>query len=131
MTSILENYYAAFNRGDAAGMLALLDDDVLHEPCQGEPRKGKALFTEFLDHMNRCYKEQVINPSILYSADGARASAEFRLEGTYLQTDEPLPAAHGQKYILRVGTFFEFKDGKITRVSNHYNLQSWIDQISK
>lgn len=131
MTTLLHTYYDAFNRGDAAGMLALLSDDVLHEPCQGEPRHGKQLFTEFLDHMNRCYKEQVINPSILYSADGTRASAEFRLDGTYLQTDEPLPAARGQNYVLRVGTFFDIKDGKITRVSNHYNLQSWIDQISK
>lgn len=130
MTSILDEYYAAFNRGDANGMLALLSDDVVHEPCQGEPRHGKAMFAEFLDHMNHCYKEQVINPSILFAADGSRASAEFRLEGTYLQTDEPLPTAHGQTYTLRVGTFFEFKDGKISRVSNHYNLQNWIDQIS-
>lgn len=130
MSSILEQYYDAFNRGDAAGMLALLDEDVLHEPCQGKPRQGKAMFAEFLDHMNHCYKERVIEPRILYSADGSHGSAEFQLEGTYLRTDEPLPPAHGQIYRLRVGTFFEFKNGKITRVSNHYNLEYWIEQIS-
>jgi steroid delta-isomerase-like uncharacterized protein len=130
MSTILEQYYTAFNRGDTQAMLALLSDDVLHEPCQGQPRHGKALFAEFLAHMDRCYKEQVINPQILYAEDGSRASAEFRLEGTYLQTDEPLPPAHGQTYVLRVGTFFELKNGKICRVSNHYNLQHWIDQIS-
>ncbi|HWW65055.1 MAG TPA: nuclear transport factor 2 family protein [Sphingomonadaceae bacterium] len=129
--TIIEAYYDAFNRGDAEGMLALLDDTVLHEPCQGAPREGKALFAEFLAHMNACYEERVIEPSILYAADGSRASAEFRLEGRYIATDEPLPPARGQTYSLRVGAFFEIGGGRIRRVSNHYNLQSWIDQVSR
>lgn len=126
---LIRSYYAAFNRGDAAGMLALLAGDVVHEPSQGAPRKGKALFGEFLAHMNRCYAEQVLDPQVMASADGARASAEFMLDGRYLETDEGLPAARGQTYHLRVGAFFEMADGKITRVSNHYNLADWIAQV--
>jgi steroid delta-isomerase-like uncharacterized protein len=52
------------------------------------------------------------------------------LKGTYLKTDEGLPPARGQQYTLRVGAFFELKDGRILRVSNHYNLQHWLRQIS-
>ncbi|MDY6982485.1 MAG: ketosteroid isomerase-related protein [Pseudomonadota bacterium] len=130
MKSVLDQYYQAFNAGNYEGMLALLSDDVLHEPSQGEPRKGKPLFREFLQHMERCYKEQVIDPVILVSEDGTRAAAEFMLSGTYLQTDSDLPPAKGQTYRLRVGTFFELANGRITRVSNHYNLNHWLRQIS-
>ena len=130
MKSVLEQYYAAFNSANYEGMLALLADDVLHEPSQGEPRKGKALFREFLQHMEHCYKEQVHDPVILVSSDGTRAAAEFMLTGTYLKTDSDLPPAKGQQYRLRVGTFFEIENGRITRVSNHYNLQHWLRQIA-
>lgn len=130
MQDIIKQYYARFNAADYEGMLALLDENVLHEPSQGEPRPGKAKFREFLAHMENCYKEQVIDPVIMASSDGTRAAAEFMLQGTYLKTDDGLPAARGQRYTLRVGAFFELKDGRITRVSNHYNLQHWLRQIS-
>jgi steroid delta-isomerase-like uncharacterized protein len=127
---MIGRYYAAFNRADYKEMLDLLADDILHEPSQGKARKGKEKFREFLKHMENCYREQVIDPVIFYSADGTRAAAEFDLSGEYLKTDEGLPPAKGQKYSLRVGAFFEISGGKISRVSNHYNLQDWIEQVS-
>lgn len=129
MSNILEQYYQCFNAGNYNGMLDLLSEDVVHDPCQGTPRRGKSQFREFLQHMERCYKEQVHEPCIFYSADGRRAAAEFMLSGTYLSTDSDLPPANGQTYRLRVGTFFDIENGKITRVTNHYNLQDWLRQI--
>jgi steroid delta-isomerase-like uncharacterized protein len=129
MQDIISQYYARFNAGDYEGMLDMLSDEVLHEPSQGEPRQGKQKFREFLAHMEACYKEQVIDPVIMSTPDGSRAAAEFMLSGTYLHTDDGLPAARGQQYRLRVGAFFELQDGKITRVSNHYNLQHWMRQV--
>jgi len=128
---LLHRYYAAFNRGDSAAMLNLLAEDVVHEPSQGAVRKGKQAFADFLDHMNRCYREQVIDPVFLTSADGTRGAAEFMLEGEYLATDAGLPPASGQSYRLRVGAFFAITDGRITRVSNHYNLADWLDQVKR
>lgn len=126
---IIRRYYEAFNRQDDAAMLALLGEDILHEPSQGDPRRGKALFGEFLAHMHACYREKVIDPVIMESHDGSRGAAEFALEGTYIATDEGLPEARGQAYRLRVGAFFELSDGLIRRVSNHYNLGDWIRQV--
>lgn len=128
---LLTAYYDAFNRGDSAAMLDLLAEDVVHEPSQGAVRTGKAAFAEFLGHMDRCYKEQVIDPVFLTSPDGARAAAEFQLEGEYRRTDSDLPPARGQRYRLRVGAFFEIVDGRIARVSNHYNLADWIRQVNE
>lgn len=130
MTGIIESYYDAFNHGDVERMLSLLADDVVHEPCQGTPRTGVGAFREFLDHMNRCYKERAIDPLILYSPAENHASAEFVIEGKYLKTDGDLPSAKGQHYRLRVGAFFDIAGNRITRVTNHYNLQDWIDQVS-
>lgn len=93
---VIAAYYAAFNRQDPEGMLGLLADDVVHEPSQGEPRRGKQAFADFLAHMNRCYRETVIDPAIMVTADGLRASAEFMLEGRYLETDAGLPTARGR-----------------------------------
>ncbi|KKW91055.1 ketosteroid isomerase-related protein [Sphingobium chungbukense] len=126
---LLGLYYAAFNRGDSAAMLDLLTDDVVHEPSQGAVREGKAAFAQFLDHMNHCYSEEVIAPVFLTSADGAHGAAEFMLNGTYLRRDGDLPPATGQKYRLRVGAFFAIREGKIARVSNHYNLADWLAHI--
>ncbi|MGE0240292.1 MAG: isopropylmalate/homocitrate/citramalate synthase, partial [Parvibaculaceae bacterium] len=43
--------------------------------------------------------------------------------------DPGLPKAKGQGYKLRVGAFFEIRNGKITRVSTHYNLKDWTRQV--
>ena len=90
---------------------------------------GISAFREFLVHMNRSYRETVIDPVIMVSSDGSRAAVEFMLEGQYLVTDDGLPEAKGQTYSLRVGAFFEIVAGKIVRVSNHYNLADWIRQV--
>ncbi|MFN7169430.1 MAG: nuclear transport factor 2 family protein, partial [Pannonibacter sp.] len=45
--ALLNRYYAAFNAGDTATMVALVTDDVAHDVNQGGRRTGKALFTEF------------------------------------------------------------------------------------
>ncbi len=47
----------------------------------------------------------------------------------YISTDEGLPPAKGQTYRLRVGAFFEIKDKQISRITNYYNLQDWIEQV--
>lgn len=128
--SLIANYYDAFNRRDADALLALLAENVLHHPSQGTPRHGKAAFAAFLEHMNRCYREHVHEPIVLATPDGSHASAEFRLTGEYLASDEGLPEASGQHYDLRVGAFFDVVEGRIARVSNHYNLADWIAQVS-
>lgn len=129
ISELLKQYYDAFNRGDAAGMLTLVSDGLRHEPSQGTARQGKEAFAAFLDHMKRCYKERAIDPIIMTTPSGDRAGAEFMLAGCYLATDDGLPVASGQDYRLRVGAFFEFEDGLISRISNHYNLADWLQQI--
>ena len=46
-------------------------------------------------------------------------------------TDEGLPPATGQSYVLPGGAFFDIRDDRIARVTNYYNLQDWIAQVSR
>jgi steroid delta-isomerase-like uncharacterized protein len=128
--ALIRRYYAAFNAQDTAGMLACLSEDVVHDVNQGERRTGKALFTSFMAHMDRCYREELREIAIMSNADGTRASAEFVVHGRYLATDEGLPPARGQTYVLPAGTFFAVRDGKITRVTTAYNLKDWMAQVA-
>ncbi len=127
---VIRAYYDAFNRQDVEGFLALLADDVAHDVNQGDRRTGKAAFREFLTHMNHCYREKLTDIVILENEDGTRGAAEFVVNGTYLATDEGLPEAQGQTYVLPAGAFFEIRDGKVVRITNTYNLNDWIAQVS-
>lgn len=123
-------YYAAFNAGDPAGMLALVTEDVEHRVNEGGIRRGREAFAEFCAHMGVSYREELRDLVIFATPDGRRGAAEFVVHGEYLQTDPGLPEARGQRYILPAGGFFELRDGKIARVTTFYNLNDWIAQVS-
>lgn len=128
-TSTVLGYYNAFNRGDWKGMLALLSDDVAHDINQGRTERGREPFAKFLEHMARCYREELRNVVVMSTQDGRRVAAEFVVHGEYLATDEGLPEARGQRYVLPAGAFFELADYRIARVTNYYNLNDWLKQV--
>jgi len=129
-TELVLTYYAAFNRGDWAGMLALLAQDVVHDLNQGAREVGREAFAAFLERMQRSYREELRDIVVLATLDGDRAAAEYVVHGQYHHTDEGLPQASGQRYVLPGGAFFEIRNDRIVRVTNYYNLQDWIAQVS-
>ncbi|MBE2292545.1 MAG: nuclear transport factor 2 family protein [Xanthomonadales bacterium] len=124
-------YYDAFNRGDRETMLALLADDVVHDLNEGKRESGKAAFAAFMRRMDASYREQLHDIIVFATQDGDRAAAEYVVHGEYLRDDEGLPPARGQTYVLPGGAFFDIRDERIARVTNYYNLQDWIDQVSR
>jgi steroid delta-isomerase-like uncharacterized protein len=130
MNQTIQRYFEAFNAGDVPAMLDCLDDDVAHHVNEGQVRVGKASFAAFCDHMNRCYREELTDIVIFEAEGGTRGAAEFIVNGTYLATDAGLPEARGQGYRLPGGSFFELRDGRITRVTTYYNLADWVRQVA-
>ncbi len=126
---LIRDYYARFNAKDVEGFLALLNEDVVHDINQGGRETGKAAFRKFLGRMNNSYEEQIVDIAVMVSADGTRAASEFTVLGKYLKADEGLPPATGQTYRLPAGAFFVVKDGKVSRISNYYNLEDWLKQV--
>lgn len=130
MTDTIKRYFAAFNLGDTDTMLDCLSDDVAHHVNEGQIRVGREKFADFCAHMTRCYKEELTDMVLFEAQNGTRASAEYIVNGTYLATDEGLPEAANQTYCLPAGSFFDLKDGKITRVTTYYNLADWMHQVT-
>jgi len=126
---VVRRYYACFNAGDWDGMCALLTDDVAHDLNQGGRELGRATFRAFLDRMAGAYAEQLHDVVVLGGGDG-RVAAEYVVEGTYLRDDAGLPPARGQRYRLPGGAFFTIARGRIARVTNYYNLQDWLAQVT-
>ena len=127
--TLVESYYAAFNAGDGEGMLACLTEDIAHDINQGARQTGKEAFRAFLAHMDRSYRERLSDIVVTANEAGSRAAAEFVVHGEYLATDEGLPEAAGQTYVLPAGAFFDIEDGLIARVTVYYNLEDWIRQV--
>ncbi|WP_323007577.1 ketosteroid isomerase-related protein [Pseudorhodobacter sp.] len=127
---LISRYYAAFNAGDAAGMLACVTDDIEHRVNEGATRRGIERFAEFCSHMGVSYREELRDIVVFATEDGSRGAAEFVVHGTYLQTDPGLPEAKGQTYTLPAGAFFDMRGGKIARVTTFYNLVDWVAQVS-
>ncbi len=127
--ALIRAYLDAFNRGDRAAMLALLTEDVAHDVNQGGREVGRDAFATFMARMDRCYRERLDDIVVMADANGLRAAAEFIVRGEYLMTDEGLPAARGQRYALPAGAFYALRDGRIARVTMHYNLADWIAQV--
>ena len=127
---LLQKYYEAFNAQDMDTFLSLLTDDVVHDINQGDREIGKDTFSAFMDRMNKNYKETIVDIVVMSNEAGERAAVEFTVLGEYLATDEGLPEANGQTYKLPAGAFFDIRDGKVARVTNYYNLEDWIAQVS-
>ncbi|MFS0828400.1 ketosteroid isomerase-related protein [Pseudomonas phoenicis] len=129
-TELVYAYYAALDAGDMPGLLALLNEDVIHDINQGERQMGKRAFAAYMDRMGRCYRERLDDLVVMHNAEGNRAAAEFTVHGQYLEDDEGLPAAKDQTYVLAAGAFFYLHCGKIARVSSYRNLNDWLEQVS-
>jgi len=127
---LIQQYYDYFNKKDMSQFLILLHDDIIHNINQGGTEIGKKQFTAFMERMNRCYQETIRNLIVMTSSDGKHAACEFIVDGIYMATDSGLPPASQQHYSLLCGAFFEIKDNKIFRVTNYYNLNDWLRQIS-
>jgi steroid delta-isomerase-like uncharacterized protein len=127
--ALVRRYYEAFGAKDPEGMLDCLAEAIEHRVNQGEVRRGKAAFAEFLAKMRRAYDERLEDLVILTEPSGRRAAAEFTVQGVYRVRDEGMPPARGQRYTLPAGAFFALEGGAITRISTYYNLADWLRQV--
>lgn len=115
---LIERFYQAFQRRDAAAMVACYHRDVhfsdpvfpdLHGPRAGAMwtmlcERGKDLRIEYRD----------------VHADDARGSAHWDAYYTFATTGRPV--------VNRIDASFEFRDGLIVRHVDQFNLHAWAGQ---
>jgi steroid delta-isomerase-like uncharacterized protein len=128
--ALILRFFAARNRGDVDGALDCLADGVVHDINQGAREVGKNAFRDYLQHVQRSYREEVRDICVMSVDDGTRAAAEFTVQGVYQADDDGLPSARGQRYTLPAGAFFAINQGKIARVTRYHNLRELSAQVS-
>lgn len=128
---ITQQYYEYFNQKNWEGMLSLVDIEIKHETNQGEIRIGIEKFTSFLQKMDESYDENLTDMVFFTEPTNQRIAVEFTVNGIYKKSDEDLPPAHNQNYILPAAAFLAVNNGKITRITTYYNLPLWLELVSK
>ncbi|MCR4269083.1 ketosteroid isomerase-related protein [Nitratireductor sp. ZSWI3] len=129
--ALVTRYLEAFNAGDHEAMLALVGEEVAHDPFDAEREIGRDKLRWRLGLFARHFDERLADIAVMVAPGGVRAAAEFTIRGTYRATADGLPQATGQSYVLPGGLFFEVDDGSITRISAYRNPATWRSALGR
>jgi ketosteroid isomerase-like protein len=115
-TALIEKFYSAFAHADAEGMVSCYTDDITFE----DPAFG-ILKGEDAKNMWR----MLVNPNLtlIFSkvwADDNKGGAHWEATYTFSKT--------GRKVINKIDAEFEFRDGKISKHTDHFNFWKWSAQ---
>jgi steroid delta-isomerase-like uncharacterized protein len=125
-----QRFYERFNQKDWQAMADLVAKDLIREPNQGEPRYGIEAFRAFMAMMDECYQEQLTNIEFYVNQSQTKVACQFIVNGIYKKGEDGLPEAKSQPYVLPAASFLAFENGKISKISTHYNLPLWISLVS-
>ncbi|MDY8138739.1 nuclear transport factor 2 family protein [Aquimarina sp. 2201CG5-10] len=118
MKELIETFYTAFNNQDAETMISCYHDDVVFE----DPGFGK-LHGERAKKMWQMLCKNAQNLKIEYTnveANNQKGSVHWEAKYTFSKTGR---AVHN-----KIDAQFEFKDGKIIKHTDHFNLHRWASQ---
>lgn len=118
MKEVIENFYSAFQEKDAEGMVAQYHDDVVFSDPAFGTLKG-----EHAKNMWRMLLKNSKDMTLEYSgihANENEGTARWEANYTFSQT--------GRKVLNKINASFEFKDGKIIKHTDDFNLRTWAKQ---
>jgi ketosteroid isomerase-like protein len=117
--AIIENFYKAFANGDAESMVNSYHSDIeFEDPAFGrlQGNKAKNMWRMLINNNKTGIK---ITCSDM-QADEKTGSANWVAEYIFSQTGRPV--------INRIAAKFEFKDGKIIKHTDHFDMWAWSKQ---
>ena len=115
---LIEHFYHCFKYKDAEGMISCYHDKVkFTDPAFGT-LKGKAAKNMWRMLLERSDSLQIDYSNI--SADAVSGTAHWTAKYVFSKSNRPV--------VNHVTSKFEFKDGKIFRHIDSFNLKIWADQ---
>ena len=119
--AVVERFLDALGKGDTEAVLACLDEDVVRDVEGGGREIGRDKFRWYLGLYARWFDETASDAVIM--VNGLHAAAEVTLRGTYKSAPDGWPEAHGQRYSIPAGMFFEIDDSLISRVTAYRDVE--------
>ncbi len=118
MKELIKTFYSGFREQDAEKMISCYHDDVIFE----DPAFGKLKATDAKKMWTMLCKnaqDLTIEFSDIKATD-QHGSAHWEAHYTFSKT--------GRKVHNKIDAQFEFKDGKIIKHTDHFNLHRWASQ---
>ena len=116
---VIQKFYSAFKEGDSESMIKLYDDDIIFtDPAFGtlKGENAKAMWKMLLS--NKDNKAQVTFSNISSTENSGNAS--WTASYNY--------GPKSRKVVNHVNAKFEFKNGKISKHTDDFNLWKWTQQ---
>ncbi len=126
---LFARHHAAFDAGEATGMLGCVSGDIERRVNEGGIRRGPARLSELCARMGVSHAEAQRGIEILSGENGSRAADKPTMHGTSPVTDAGLPAAAGQTCVPPAVAFFEAAGEKFTRTTTLFNLADVVAKV--
>jgi len=118
MEQLITSFYESFGRQDAEGMVACYHEDIVFEDPAFGPLKGADA-----GNMWRMLCQNARELKVTYDqieVNGTQGKAHWEAIYLFSQT--------GRKVHNKIDAKFEFKDGKIIRHTDYFDLHRWAKQ---
>ena len=118
MKELIETFYTGLHERDAAKMISCYHDDIVFEdPAFGKLKGERAKkMWQMLCKNGKNLKVELSN----IEANDQKGSAHWEVQYTFSQT--------GRSVHNKIDAQFEFKDGKIIKHTDYFNLHKWAGQ---
>jgi len=126
---MMNDYLAAMNAHDVEKFLTFFTDDAVYECTPlGKVSRGKKEIKDFISSTFADFPDFKLEMKSGFNA-GDRGAAEWVMSGTFAHSSMPGMPATGKKFSVRGVAITEFKNGKISRNTNYWNLASFLQQV--
>jgi steroid delta-isomerase-like uncharacterized protein len=127
---LLDEWTSAWSSGDVPRLLALFSDDVHYEDVTfGMAVQGRAALRDFAATVAGAFAELRFEPRARFvSADGTSGVIEWLWRGRQTKDFPGLPATN-RPFQVRGVTIVEFRNGRIVRNSDYWDLATYSKQV--
>jgi len=126
---IIKDYILAINSHDVNKILSFWADDGIREDVALEIiNHGKKEVTAFYNTAFVNFPDWKVELKSVFGA-GDWAVLEYVLSGTQVHSSQPVVPATGKTFSFRGAEIFQFRNGKISKASDYYNMATIMQQL--
>ena len=126
--NLLHNFLQAYNSADAETAISFFADDAVWEDMAlGQIFEGKKEITDFFNVAHADFTDLKWELKSIFSANN-KAVFESVLSGIHTHSSFPEIPVAGKYIELKAATIVEFRDGKISRFDDYYDLPQFEQQ---
>jgi steroid delta-isomerase-like uncharacterized protein len=129
MEKMMNDYLSAWNAHDVERILSFFTDDCVYNCTpMGKVSQGKNELKDFLSNMFTEFPDAKIEMKSSFGT-GDKGAGEWILSGTFAHSSNPAMPATGKSFSVPGVGINEYSGGKISRVTNYWNLASFLQQV--